>query len=53
MCFHWNKNNSHPSPLLRGIQIVLLVLIIIGLALLLTQDLWVPTFVEYLLAHGW
>ncbi|OHA85606.1 MAG: hypothetical protein A2408_00950 [Candidatus Yonathbacteria bacterium RIFOXYC1_FULL_52_10] len=50
---HWNKNEYHPSPLLRGIQVVLLALILIGLGLLFTQDMWVPAFVDYLLTHGW
>ncbi|MES2214366.1 MAG: hypothetical protein V4465_03215 [Patescibacteria group bacterium] len=48
MFLHWNKN-YHPSPALRAFQIFLLVLIIIGIALLFTQDSWVPRLVEYIL----
>lgn len=51
MC--WNKNNYHPSPLLRGVQIVLLILILTGIGLLVTQDLWVSKFVDYLLMKGY
>jgi hypothetical protein len=41
--------NYCPSPLLRAFQITLLILIVIGIGLLLTQEKWVPLFVNYLL----
>ncbi|MBP6929463.1 MAG: hypothetical protein KBB77_00845 [Candidatus Moranbacteria bacterium] len=34
-----------------GIQIVLLTLIAVGFGLLMTQDLWVPKVVDYIIAH--
>ena len=46
MQINWGKRYYHPSPLLRTIQIVLLILIIIGLGLLITQNIWVPKLVE-------
>ena len=51
MSFDW-KRNYHPSPLLRTIQIFLLILIVIGIILLCTQNLWVPKLVNYILLHS-
>ncbi len=45
--------NYHPSPLLRAFQFFLLILIIIGVFLLMTQDLWVAKFTDYLIQKGW
>lgn len=45
--FDWR--NYHPSPLLKAIQFFLLFLIFIGVCLLITQKLWVPKLVEYIL----
>lgn len=41
--------NYKPSPLLRAFQFFLLILILIGVALIITQDLWVPKLVDYIL----
>ncbi|MFA5997022.1 MAG: hypothetical protein WC791_00880 [Candidatus Paceibacterota bacterium] len=38
-----------PSVTLRAIRVTLLILIIIGLALLATQDKWVPVLVNAIL----
>jgi len=43
------KSDYRQTPLLLGIQIFLLVLIIIGIILFCTQDLWVPKLVNYIL----
>ncbi len=43
------KTDYHPSPLLRGIQIFLLILIVIGVGLLATQKFWLREVVEYIL----
>ena len=48
-CKNWKRENYHPSRLLVGFQIFLLILIIVGITLILTQSLWVPKLVEYLL----
>jgi hypothetical protein len=37
--------------MIKFIRIFLLVLIIIGIGLLLTQSLWVPEVVAFILAH--
>ena len=37
---------------MRKVQIILLVLIVIGLALLFTQKYWLATFVNFLLDKG-
>ena len=39
----------HPTPLLRAIQIILLILIVIGVGLLATQKHWLPGLVAYIL----
>ncbi len=49
MLFHFNRSDYHPSPLLRGFQIFLLTLIVIGIGLLLTQKLWVPKLIDFIL----
>lgn len=41
------ENNS--SPLIRKIRIILLILIIIGLTLIFTQNIWLPKLMEYIL----
>jgi hypothetical protein len=51
MNFHWKRKNYHPSPLLIGIQIFLLILIIIGIGLFSTQNVWVPKIVNYILKY--
>lgn len=48
MCFNWKKGEYHPSPALKAFQIFLLVLIVIGLGLLITQKSWVPKLVDYI-----
>ena len=39
------RENYHPSPVLRYFQFFLLLLIILGLALLATEKIWVPKFI--------
>ena len=41
--------NYQSSPFMRGVQIFLLILIIIGIGLLCTQKYWVPSLVDYIL----
>ncbi len=43
------KEGYHPTPLLRGVQIFLLLLIVIGVGLLATQKFWLPGLVEYII----
>jgi hypothetical protein len=45
----YKKWEDNASPTIRVVRIVLLVLIVIGVGLLLTQDMWVPKLVEILL----
>lgn len=45
--FKWR--DYHPSPLLKAVQIFLLVLIILGIGLIFTQKLWVSYVVDYLI----
>jgi hypothetical protein len=40
---------EQPTPFIQSARIFMLVLIIIGIALLCTQHLWVPTVVKFLL----
>jgi hypothetical protein len=40
---------DNASPAIRRLRIILLVLIVIGIALLLTQKFWVPRLVDYLI----
>lgn len=49
MNIDFKKEGYRPSPLLRAIQIILLILIVIGVALLATQRFWLPSLVEYIL----
>ena len=49
MIFQWKKMEDNASPIVRAVRIILLVLIIVGIALIFTQDTWVPKLVEYLL----
>jgi hypothetical protein len=50
MLFNWKKEDYHPSRFLITTQIVLLVLIIIGIVLLFTQNIWVPKLVDRILS---
>lgn len=45
--FKWS--DYHPSPLLRAVQIFLLLMIILGIGLLFTQKLWVSKVVDYII----
>jgi heat shock protein HslJ len=47
----WKREDYHPSPALRAFQVFLLILIILGLALIATQKLWVPKLVERLVKN--
>jgi hypothetical protein len=49
MFSHWNKEEYHPSPALKAFQVFLLILIVIGIGLLITQKMWVPKVVNYFL----
>jgi beta-glucosidase len=49
MQFRFRQKDYHPSRLLRGFQMFLLVLIIIGCGLLVTRGSWVPVLVDYIL----
>lgn len=49
MCFNWRKYEDNSSQTIRLVRIMLLVLIIVGVGLLLTQDSWVPKVVDFLL----
>lgn len=40
---------DNASPVIKRLRIILLILIVIGIALLLTQKFWVPKLVDYLL----
>ncbi len=51
MSINFNRSDYHPSPLLKAVQIFLLILIIIGIGLLMTQKLWVPKVVDYMLGR--
>jgi len=44
--------NYHPSFALRCFQIFLLILIVIGLALIATQKIWVPKMVDFIITPG-
>jgi len=51
-----SPRDYHPTPVMVAIQIFLLILIIVGIVLLFTQDAWVPQVVDFLLKHtniGW
>jgi len=49
MCFHYKKGEYPTSKTVRAVQVFLLILIIIGVGLLLTQKVWVPKVVNYIL----
>ena len=49
MLCNWKKEDYHPSPALKAFQVFLLILIVVGIALLVTRDSWVPKLVEYIL----
>lgn len=52
MCFNfkkWEDNSSPTIRVVRIVRIVLLVMIFVGVALLVTQDSWVPQLVNYIL----
>ena len=49
MLSDWNQENYHPTSLMRAIQVFLLVLIVVGVGLLLTQKTWVPKVTTYIL----
>lgn len=53
MKFRFKYKEYHPTPLMRGIQIFLLILILIGVALIVTQDLWVPSLVDFILKYSY
>lgn len=46
---NWKKEDYHPTPAMKALNIFLLFLIVVGVALLFTQDLWVPKVVDLLL----
>ncbi len=47
----WKNCEYHPRPALKRLQIILLALIVVGLALLATQRLWVPRLVDHILKN--
>jgi len=49
MPFPWKQLENNESPIIRTVRIVLLVLIVVGIGLLVTQDRWVPVVVSFLL----
>jgi hypothetical protein len=49
MVSNWKRGDYHPSAVIKGVQILLLIVIIIGIGLILTQNIWVPKLVDYLL----
>lgn len=48
-CRKEGKETCCRSPLMRAVQITLLLLIALGLGLLVTQHLWVPKLVNFIL----
>ena len=46
-----NEKNCQNDNHLQGVQVFLLVLIVIGVGLLITQSAWVPKLVNYILLH--
>jgi hypothetical protein len=48
-CCHWQKEEDQAGPFIKTVRIVLLTLIIIGIALILTQSFWVPKLVSILM----
>ena len=51
MNFDFKKYGYNPSPFLKAVQFTLLILIIIGIVLLITQKLWVPSLVSYIIKN--
>ena len=49
MKFYPSREKYNPTPLLRAVQIFLLALILAGVVLLSTQNIWVPKVVQYLM----
>jgi len=52
MHFHCNQDDCDSSSCTRGIQIVFLILIITGVALLIAQSFWVPKLVNFIMLHS-
>lgn len=48
-CKKWEDN---ASLTVRAVRVTLLILIVIGLALLATQDKWVPVLVDMILGYN-
>lgn len=51
MNFDYKKWEDNASPFIRGLRIVLLVLIVLGVSLIVTRDRWVPKVVNYILSY--
>jgi len=51
MTFSFKNLEDNSNLFIRSLRIFLLVLIIIGIALIFTQNFWVPKLVDYILAH--
>ena len=49
MTINFNREHYHPTPLLKAVQVFLLILIILGIGLIITQKMWVPSVVTYML----
>lgn len=50
MCKLWCKNiEDNSSPFIKKVRIILLVMIIVGIGLLATQNIWVPKLVAYII----
>lgn len=49
MCFNCKEKKYHSGPVIRAVRIFLLILIVIGLGLLATQNFWVPKLVDFIL----
>ncbi len=49
--FKARASEYHPTPLLKGIQIFLLILIIISIGLIISRDIWVPVLVESIIKN--
>ena len=48
MTFNWRNIEDNASPAIRAIRIILLVMIVAGIALIVTRDSWVPKLVDYI-----
>ena len=46
------KWENNASPVVKAVRIILLILIIVGLVLIFTKNLWVPKLVDYILGSG-